>query len=401
MIAALSGESFPALTESDWPLPDDLAVLSSALCTDLTQTATIDVGASGTALRFLTAYLCLKTQAEVKLKGTARLCQRPIAPLVDALRQMGAEIRYLEKDGFAPLLISPSSLFSGPVRLDASLSSQFVSALLLIAPYLSEGLDLHLMAAPPSAPYITMTVEQMRRSGAQVTVSADGRLYHIAAKPYRMGLAYMERDWSASAFFYALVAIRKDPHSIYHMHGLANNSIQGDKCAIEQFGLLGVYSREQAGGIEIHYNPAHHPSPMLEVNFSDHPDMLPAWVVAATLQGQSFVADGIATLRHKESNRISAVLKGLAQLGFTGFAEGSERLVYQASTPYERQEMPLIDCCDDHRIAMAFAMVAADRRFGKGISLDGIEAVNKSFPNFESVAVECGFHFEPAQFVEP
>lgn len=397
VISALSTKSQTFVNGFTESLSDDLAVLQHALSASLHQEATIDLQASGTALRFLTAYFALQTSVPILLTGISRLCNRPIAPLIDALRMLGARITCMEHEGFAPLYIEPAKLEGGKIiDLDASLSSQFVSALLLIAPCLPDGLCLQLSTPPASVSYIAMTIEVMKRAGVSVQVSPDYRSYTVAAGSYTpLPLPMIERDWSAAAFFYTLLAIHRSPSLQLQLEGIYQDSIQGDKKATEYFAALGVESRQRKNGIIIEYNSmSKNQETILRPDFSSCPDMLPAWVVAATLQERPFVATGIATLRHKESDRIAAVTEGLLRLGYKGLEIHSDSLVYH-STPVQqmRETIPTIDSYDDHRIAMAFAMASADRRFTNGLCIRGLEAVSKSFPNFESVAEHCGLLF--------
>lgn len=347
---------------------DDTVVLERALqC----HSGTIDVGASGTALRFLTAYLATKN-GSFTLTGSPRLLQRPIAPLVDALRTLGADIQYLENDGFAPLAINGKKLHGGELTPHFEQSSQFFSALMLIAPYLDTALTLHFAETPHSFPYIEMTAAMMRQAGAKITV--DSNKISIENTPYQRTNWTIERDWSAASYWYELLAIAQ--RGRFLLRHLQPSTLQGDAHIATIFQEFGIETKFTADGAEIFYKAKTAPA-TLQYDFGDMLDMVPTMAVACCARGVTFHFTGVENLRLKESDRIGALSTELKKCGFVLTQPTSDSLAWDG-TRCSAEPAPTICTHDDHRIAMAFAPLAAKMP----LHIDHPEVVSKSYPSF-------------------
>ena len=347
---------------------DDTAVLVRALqC----KSGTIDVGASGTALRFLTAYLATKN-GSFTLTGTPRLLQRPIAPLVDALRTLGADIRYLENDGFAPLAINGKKLHGGELTPHFEQSSQFFSALMLIAPYLDTAHTLHFTQTPHSFPYIEMTAAMMHQAGAKVAISNNK--ISIENTPYQRTNWTIERDWSAASYWYELLAIAQCGRLL--LRHLQPSTLQGDAHIATLFQDFGIETKFTANGAEICYKDKTAPT-TLQYDFGNMLDMVPTMAVACCARGVTFHFTGVENLRLKESDRISALSAELKKCGFVLTQPTSDSLAWDG-TRCSAEPAPTICAHNDHRIAMAFAPLATKMPLHIGHP----EVVSKSCPKF-------------------
>ena len=397
---------------------DDIFVLSRALnqctmhnaqlsdnfqlSTFNSQLSTLNLNASGTALRFLTAY-CAVTEGEWELTGSKRLCERPIKPLVDALRGMGASIEYVEKEGFAPLRIKGQKLKGGRVRLDASLSSQFASALMLIADKVYGGIEIEYEGDVASQSYISLTKGVIEK--------------------YKRGVRYSgERDWSSATVWYAVMAVLRKGRFL--LEGLSLDSCQPDRAVVEVFEKLGVSTMAMENGVVIESNDC--VVDKLVLDCKNMPDAVMYIVVAACLLGVDFEISGVETLRVKESDRIEALINEMRKCGYhiqctmhnaqcTIFAisESNQTCLDCRAEQKSRQEgvifsisednQACLDCraeqklrpkgvmhnaqCtdlvkietyDDHRMAMAMAVVG----LVMDVEIENPEVVNKSYPRF-------------------
>lgn len=345
---------------------DDVRLLQAALHTP---DDTLWLGHAGTALRFSLAWAAI-TPGERLLTGSERLSERPIAPLVDALRSLGAHIEYRGKEGFAPIWVKGAPLKGGSLTLDATVSSQFITALMLIAPYLKGGLQLFLSGKAVSAPYIEMTASLMTSAGAKVEQDAQSIL--IAEGGYAEGSMEVEPDWSAASYFYSAVAL--NPQLEILLEGLQEQSLQGDAVVSDIYRRFGVDTRFTQRGALISHMEIFDDSSTYD--FISCPDL--AQTVAVTVAGLRlpFLLNGLQTLRVKETDRISALAAELRKCG-VGSEAGPDSLGIRhfsevASTPH-------ISTYHDHRMAMAFAPIA----FALGeVAIEDHEVVSKSFPHF-------------------
>lgn len=381
IINALSYSSFPVKNLSDC---DDSVVMNQVLESNSNR---FDIGHAGTAMRFLTAYLS-KIVGEWHLTGSERMQQRPISILVDALRRMGAQIEYTGKEGFPPLKITGTALKGGTVELDGSVSSQYISALLMIAPTVQGGLTLRLMNKITSRSYIEMTLQLMRKFGIRYQWS--GNEIRIEAQAYRPVPFSVEADWSAASYWYALAAL--SGQCDLYLKGLQLNSLQGDANQAEWFDShFGIYSRQEGDSVRL----TKRKEPVLkqlQLNFIENPDVAQTWAILAIGKKLPFHFTGLKTLKIKETDRIAALVNECAKLGvaLTEPAEGDLAWDGQIDAARIRPEA-VIATYHDHRMAMAFAPVAL---FNGAIRIDDAMVVTKSYPSFYDDLKKVGFGVE-------
>ena len=340
----------------------------------------IDIGATGTAMRFLTAYLAI-TEGETVITGSERMQQRPIGVLVEALRTLGADITYINKEGYPPLRICGKRLQGGSLEIEAGISSQYISALLMIAPCLAEGLTLRLKGNIASRTYIELTLDLMRRYGA-VAEWVDGHTIRVSPGTYEDIPLTVEADWSAASYWYELAAIAAHlGHDVdITLSALTPHSRQGDRVVAQLFEALGVktvYTEEGARlfGGDFQLSSFNFP---LEKDFTHCPDIAQTLAVTCCLLGIPYIFKGVHSLRIKETDRVAALIAELRKLGFVLRAEGDELLVWDG-TRCEPEEHPVIATYDDHRMAMAFAPAALCY---EGLTIEHPEVVTKSYPTF-------------------
>lgn len=355
---------------------DDIKVLHKAL---LSRKGEITAHDSATALRFLIAFFAAAEGADVTLTGSHRLCARPVGALVDALRSLGADIEYVGEEGHAPLNIRGRRLSGGDVALDASASSQFASALAMIGPMLPGGLRIDLGGQIPSMPYLKMTLAMMQARG--IDARTEGYSVIVPEGKYLPVQPESEPDWSAASYWYAIAAVSA---GWVTLPGMKYPGLQGDSILAKLGERIGVVTNFEDEGAELSATPDMYSR--LDLDVSDHPDLVPALAVAACMVGMPFRFTGIANLRIKESDRIQALYSNLLKLGFVTetdrdyFGWEGERIPVT--------QMPEIDPCGDHRIAMAFAAAAI---FVPGIIILDSEVVSKSYPAFFDDLREAGF----------
>lgn len=346
---------------------DDTAILEHLL---LQHVPHYDVGHAGTAMRFLTAYLAFQI-GDQTLTGSERMCQRPIGPLVDALNLMGANIEYLEENGYPPIkLHSPLEQNKSDVTIDASVSSQFISALLMVAPTLPLGLRLHLEGNSVSWPYIEMTLSLMEQFG--INHIHKENTISIGNQTYQGGIINIEGDWSAAGFYYAMVAL--SDHGSIVLKGLHDTSLQGDNAAMEIFKDFGVVTTKVDDGLLLTKDQKM-VKPSLEVDISHVPDLAQCISVAAAGLGISLTMKGIETLFIKETDRMFALKTELAKVGVEIHYSATEsrqigKAIFRDDVTFETY--------GDHRMAMALSCLALIYP----ISIQNPEVVSKSYPGF-------------------
>lgn len=361
---------------------DDTYVMQEGLTTEVWDA--VDVMAAGTAMRFLTAYFCV-TPGYHYITGTERMQQRPIWPLVDALRRLGANIEYAEKDGFPPLEINGQQLTGDTVALQGDISSQYISALLMIAPTLPSGLRILLTGRINSVPYIDMTMQLMREFGAELDWVRDDCIV-VKPVPYKKEMSYtVEADWSAASYWYQIAALSNKAE--IRLKNLYKESLQGDKRVAEWFKMLGVDTIYSGQDVIISKNPDTILPHRLNLNFSDMPDLAQTFVVTCAMLRVSFCFSGLETLRIKETDRIHALVAEMEKLGVQLDIEDDNMLAWNGVTG-RVEEMPLIQTYDDHRMAMAFAPIAM---VNSGIAIENPGVVSKSYPEFWDHLLEAGF----------
>jgi 3-phosphoshikimate 1-carboxyvinyltransferase len=361
---------------------DDTEVMLRAL---RSEDSNVDIKAAGTAMRFLTAYFAGKP-GQWTVTGTERMKNRPVKILVEALISLGARIEYLEKDGFPPLHITGNRLQGGEVSLDGSVSSQYISALLMVAPAMANGLRLHLTGDAVSMPYLRLTVQLMRLFG--VTVYEDGTAFTILPQPYAPAPFTVEADWSAASYWYGMVALYGQAEVA--LPGLLPDSLQGDAAIARLFGRIGVDTAFTPDGVVLKRKKCL-PCKRLVHDFTDIPDMAQTLTVVCAVLGIPFRFSGLQSLKIKETDRLAALRTELRKFGYR-LTERDGRILEWNGERCEAETSPVIDTYEDHRMAMAFAMMAVC--CPEGIRMADVEVVSKSYPRFWDDLRMAGFRCE-------
>ena len=386
IIHALSGGSTLPENLSDC---DDTSVIIEAL---RTMPEEINIKAAGTAMRFMTAYLSVTPGTHI-LTGTERMKHRPIGILVDALRTLGANIEYIGEEGYPPIRITGSTLKGGLLEIHGNVSSQYISALLMIGPMLKDGLTLRLLDHIISRPYIDLTLWMMGEFGAEAEwTSAD--TITVSPKPYKSRDYFIENDWSGASYWYEMLALNDDPESEIRLTGLMDGSKQGDSITRYIFSLLGVKTKLQSkkAGIPqtITLKKNGHCVPKLEYDFVNCPDLAQTFVVACAAMNIPFHFTGLSTLKIKETDRIEALKTEMRKLGYVVKDIDGSELLWDG----ERCEPSLeqgIDTYEDHRMALAFAPYAMKHN---GLVINNPQVVTKSYPHYWDHLRQAGFKVE-------
>ena len=353
---------------------------NAMLCALNSSEENINIGAAGTAMRFLTAYFASTPGHKVVLDGSERMRQRPIKALVDALRNCGAKIEYTQNEGFPPLAIYGNNLEGGEVALPASISSQYISALLMVAPLMQNGLTIILEGEITSRPYILMTLSMMSRWGVECTFEGNIiRVPHCQYSPIEFDI---EADWSAASYWYEISALSA---GCIALKGLDEKSLQGDSCLMKYFEKLGVDS--QFEDEELTLMPSPEQLSHIELDLSEQPDIAQTIAVTCCMLRIPFRLTGLATLKIKETDRLEALKTELAKLSFDLRIEQGSVLIWEGDQ-HPVFEQPRIDTYKDHRMAMAFAPAAL---YIPGLIINDIEVVSKSYPEFWGHITEAGF----------
>lgn len=340
--------------------------------------------AAGTAMRFMTAYFAICHGEEHTITGTERMRQRPIKVLVDALRQLGADISYVDNEGYPPLHVKGRSLQGGRISLPASVSSQYISALLLVAPTMAQGLTLELVGDIISRPYINMTVSMMRTFGADIEWT-DAHTLHVAPHAYLSDVIYpVESDWSAASYWYEMMALTPDAGAAITLPWLYKESLQGDSAVSRYFEPLGVrtaYDTEHERVVLTKCADALLPEDQTyELDLIGQPDLAQTLVVTCAMLRRPFRFSGLRSLRIKETDRMAALQAELAKFGIALGIEADDVLYidsYADGTPHYNGQP--IATYHDHRMAMAFAPAAM---VCEGVQIANPEVVSKSYPRY-------------------
>ena len=384
LIRALSGKHFDIFNISD---SRDTQILQNLLDAD---TDFYDAHHAGTTFRFMTAYLALQPGEQV-LTGSGRMKQRPVKALVDALNHLGANIEYIENDGFPPLRVkAPASHWKNTVNLAANVSSQYISALLLIAPLLDNGLDIILEGEIVSEPYIDMTIDIMKSFG--VSVIRKGNILSVASQTYQLKDYYVESDWSSASYYYLIAGLSHQAGIT--IRGLHKTSIQGDQVMGEianKFGITTTF-----GDKEIHISKKTDGTmpDYLEMNCIKAPDLAQTIAVLCAGNGTHVLFSGLQTLKIKETNRIEALKNELCKVQ-VALVKMPDRFSKKAQIEYYLQEGQVIfsdetitfDTYDDHRMAMSFAPLSVLHP----VIINNSEVVEKSYPNYWNDLISLGF----------
>jgi len=357
---------------------DDTRVMIKALTQD---EETIDIMAAGTAMRFLTAYLSV-TPGERIITGTTRMQQRPIQILVNALRELGAEINYTNNEGFPPLRIKGTELKGNEITLKGNVSSQYISALLMIAPALKNGLVLHLSGEIISRPYINLTLQLMQDFGAKAAWTSSDSI-SVAPQPYTSIPFTVESDWSAASYWYQIAAL--SPKTEIELLGLFRNSYQGDSRGAEVFSRLGITTEFTTKGVKL--KKTGKAPKRLEEDFIDIPDLAQTFVVTCALMNIPFRFTGLQSLKIKETDRIAALRNELKKLGYLIEEENDSVLMWNGER-CEPEETPVIATYEDHRMAMAFAPAIICH---PTMQIADPQVVTKSYPGYWKDLKQAGF----------
>ena len=345
----------------------------------------VDVGAAGTAMRFLTAYYASIPGTDIILDGSERMRQRPIGELVDALKLCGADITYIANEGFPPLHIKGKKLEGGEIAIKADVSSQFISAIMMIGPLMNEGLTIFLKGETKSLPYIRMTLEMMKQWG--VNVEMEGDVIRIPHGDYKPTDFTVEGDWSAASYWYEIEALTS---GWITLDGLRQFSLQGDSWVKVIFTNLGVNTEfdGESGGVDLVATPDS--SPRLLADMTDTPDLTQTVVVTCSMLGIPFRIEGVSSLRIKETDRLEALKSELMKVGIVVTIEGDNTIFWEGSR-CPVTELPAFDTYDDHRMALALAPVSL---FLPGIIVRNAQVVSKSYPGYWDDLRSAGFRLE-------
>ncbi len=350
--------------------------------TRLLQSAADELNAedAGTVMRFMTAYLAVTNQHKI-ITGTPRMQQRPIGILVDALRQLGAQIDYLSQEGYPPLQfkgIDCSRQYPDALPVRGDISSQYISALLMVAPLFPQGLTLELQGRIGSRPYILMTLSLMKHFGVEGTIK--GTTITIPAQAYKANQYTIESDWSGASYWYSLVALAKE--ATVELKGLRQNSFQGDSIVASIMEHLGVRTTFIADEVILTKTDRVEP---FRFDFTDCPDLAQTIAVIAAVKGIAAEMTGLESLRIKETDRIAALQQELRKIGGDLADRGNG--LFQVVPATRIAGNPVFKTYEDHRMAMAFAPLALITPIG--IEEPGV--VRKSYPGFWQDLTQVGF----------
>ena len=369
---------YPNIQLENASISDDSQVMIQALNTSNSE---IDIHHAGTAMRFLTAYFATQEGREVILTGSSRMKERPIQILVDALRQLGAEIEYEENEGFPPLRIRGKKLINSKVSIQSNVSSQYISALLLIAPKLENGLQLTLEGELTSVPYIQMTLNLLHQVGIKTEFNQNKISVFPTIQQSIIPIITIESDWSSASYFYSIIALSKMGTQIT-LSSFKENSLQGDSALIEIYKNFGVKTTFKDNSIRLTKTNLQPTTHNLQLN--NTPDLAQTIAVTCFGLGIECHLTGLHTLKIKETDRLAALQNELTKLG-ANVSKTSDTLTLEKSTSI--QSNIKIETYNDHRMAMAFAPLA----LRVPITINDAEVVSKSYPNFWNDLKNIGF----------
>ena len=368
IINALAYSPFPVQNLSD---SDDTLVMEQVLNSNSDK---FDIGHAGTAMRFLTAFLS-KIVGKWEITGSERMQQRPIKILVDALNQLGAKIEYINNSGYPPLRIWGSNLKGGKLELDGSISSQYISALLMIAPTLEGGLELTLTKRITSASYIDLTLSLMAQYG--IEYKWEDNVITIKEQNYQPIPYVVEADWSGASYWYQMAVLASEADIL--LKGLKLDSLQGDCTQAKWFESFGIVSTQEENGVRLSKKEVRLPENYVQ-NFVENPDIAQTFAVMCVCKGIPFHFSGLETLKIKETDRINALITELGKLGAELYEPQPGELAWNGNIDevqfYSDVE---IDTYRDHRMALAFAPVAL---VNGSIAINDPKVITKSYPGY-------------------
>jgi 3-phosphoshikimate 1-carboxyvinyltransferase len=358
---------------------DDSEVMNSALTS---KNQTIDVHHAGTAMRFLTAYFASQENKTVTLTGSSRMKERPIKILVDALKQLGATIEYLEEEGFPPIKITGQKLNTSKVSLPANVSSQYISALLLIAPSLQNGLELELKGEIASVSYIKMTLKLLQEIGVETSFKRNLIIVKPKTQNPKPKIIVVESDWSSASYFYSIIALSEVGMQI-ELSNFKENSLQGDAVLASIFNQMGVETHFENEKIVLIKN-SKIINQNIKLNLNSAPDIAQTIAVTTFGLGISCELKGLQTLKIKETDRLEALQNELSKLGAI-ISISNDSLKIESSKSINSNQK--IATYNDHRMAMAFAPLALKTT----LNIENAAVVSKSYPNFWNDLEHIGF----------
>ncbi len=384
---------YPNLKIGNASNSDDSGVMTKALLHNSQITSVsylaareIDIHHAGTAMRFLTAYFAQKEGSEVVLTGSSRMQERPISVLVDALKQLGADIEYVNNFGYPPISIWGKKLTNNKVSLPANVSSQYISALLLIAPKLENGLELTLTGEITSIPYIQMTLALLNEIGLETNF--ENNKISVLPKPSTINhqLITIESDWSSASYFYSIIALSEIGTQIT-LSSFKKNSLQGDAALVNLYKDFGVETSFEEIAITLRKVKTHNPQPITH-NLKNSPDIAQTIVVTCFGLGIGCHLSGLHTLKIKETDRLEALKTELTKLG-ANVEVTDNSLTLSAQVRHFGKDLgwDSIKTYQDHRMAMAFAPLALKTN----IIIEDAQVVSKSYPTFWDDLKNIGF----------
>lgn len=373
---------FPSLDISNLSNADDVTAMREALGSDA---AVKDIHHAGTTMRFLTAYYATQEGEKVTLTGSKRMQERPIGILVEALRQLGASIEYTQKEGYPPLSIEGKAISRSQVTLPASVSSQYISALMLMAARLSNGLELHLEGSITSVPYIKMTQALLERIGIETDFTANCiRVMPFLGQMEPQHLV-VESDWSSASYFYSMVALASKAK--IELNSYRNDSLQGDSILQELYRSLGVDTYFTDSGIVLEKKTAFTKPESIAFDLVNAPDLAQTIAVTCAGLGIGCELSGLHTLKIKETDRLLALEAELTKLGAR--IRVTENSLHLAPNTVLNSNQS-IATYQDHRMALAFAPLALK----VPIQIEEAMVVSKSYPDFWKDMAALGFILE-------
>lgn len=369
---------YPSLEIANLSNSDDSSLMQKALSSI---SDTVDIHHAGTAMRFLTAYFALQSGREILLTGSSRMQERPIKILVDALRELGANITYLKNEGFPPLKIKGQALNKNQVTLAANVSSQYISALLLIASRLKNGLELTLEGKITSVPYIKMTLNLLEQVGVETSFIDNTIIVKPNNQDAKNKTLVVESDWSSASYFYSIIALSEIGTKIT-LSSYKKNSLQGDSVLssiYEEFGVETIFNETSVSLTKISNQISD-----FTYNLANAPDIAQTIAVTCLGLGVGCHLTGLHTLKIKETDRLVALKTEIEKFG-TEVSITNDSLAISKINPLTKNVS--IETYHDHRMAMAFAPLAIK------VSFDILEAnvVSKSFPDFWNDIENIGF----------
>lgn len=374
VIACAMGDRSSIETFVEDPMKDIRAVASGALSLLCDDTPVLFLGQSGTALRLLTALSCVLSRREVCIEGDPQLYTRPIAPLVEALRALGASVRYKTRQGYAPVSVQRSMLTGGVIDARGWESSQYVSALLLIGPLLDGPLTLLYTSDERSHAYVSLTVQMMQEAGAKVETLSEG--IRVFPSAYLRVPSSVQGDWSSASYWVGLQLLHPEIEQL-KITSLQWDPYQADSCIVDIVEGLEVEYEDGVTTLRRRRRELSLPSAL---DLSSSPDLFPLLAVCYCVRHERVTIRGLSHLKYKESDRLSVVSQGLRRMGYKVWTEAEDTFRYDGEKRMDTSGTLCIDCHDDHRVAMSFAIAAT--ALPLEVSLSDPQSVSKSYPDF-------------------